>query len=374
MLISAYSTRHQHCPHGFVAVEARGKHQPSGPDRQLAGHLAALADYVRDATADSWTFQAHALLRHIIDTQRWYRFEIDHTDQAQLAGLTQWATEANAILMVDGALLDGEGRPLLAGTHGAATGKVPITPEAAARAAEIRGWLVSDRQVSVPAELAPVRSSQEILIRDAEQVGLRVLALVLTSDVARSALAGEPVDRGTLAGVFPRAFAALSPTERELLDHPDAQLARRLLPRIEAAQELLWSLSRIRFGWPSQPCSVERVERIVLTGGEQEFLQELQVRTPLELLNEYECLMSLGWALDAARRQEHLPVPDTHPVIAAERLAALSWLMNPDLAWDAADNHDRRYWRSQPADVPAVNAPEPAAAAARRGSARRRAR
>ncbi|MGB3954149.1 MAG: DUF4272 domain-containing protein [Brooklawnia sp.] len=377
MLISAYSTRHEYRPHNFTGVEARSSRGPSGPDPELTDHLAALADYVRDSTAEAWTLRAHALLRHVTDTQRWYRFELDETEPLQLTRLTDWAADANAILLVDGALLDGLGRPLLAGTHGAATGEVPITPEAADRAAEIRGWLASERQVSVPAELAPVRSSSEVLVRHAEQVGLRILALVLTADVARSVEAGAPVDPGALAGVFPRAFAALSPAERELLDNQDARLARRLIPRIEAAQELLWAISRIRFGWPTSPCSIERVERIVLTGGEQEFLQDLEVRTEPELLNEYECLMSLVWALDAARRGQHPVIPETHPVVAAERLAALSWLLNPGLAWDEAGGHDRNFWRTPPEEAPApapVSAPAATATASRWGLPRRRAR
>ncbi len=345
MLISAYSTRHEHCPHEFTIVAERARWHNSGEDAQLAGHLDALADYIRAETAESWTFGAYALLRHVTDTQRWYSFDLDETDPSQLARLSGWASEANAILMVDGALLDAQGRPLLTGAHGAGSGEVPRSDETVRRAAEIREWLSAERQVGVPVGLTPVRGSQEVRVRNADEVGLRVLALVLTSDFARSVVAGEPLDPSAMASVFPRSFAALSPAERELFASRDADLARRAQARIEAAQELLWTLSMITFGWPSRACSVERIERLTLTGGEQDFLQGLVVRPLPDLLNEYECLASLVWALDAVRRQQHPPIPETHPVICAERLAALSWLLNPQVTWDDADQYDRGYWR-----------------------------
>lgn len=346
MLISAYSTRHQHCPHQFMIVEERARWRDSDEDAQLAGHLDALADYARAVTAESWTFRTHALLRHITDTQRWYSFDLEDADPAQLTGLSGWASEANAILMVDGALLDGRGRPLLPGAHGAGSGEVPRLDETVRRAAEIRDWLAAERHVVVPVDFTPVRGSQEVRLRNADEVGLRVLALVLTSDFARSVVAGEPLNPEDLARIFPRGFAALSPAERDLLASQDADAARRAQSRIEAAQELLWTVSKITFGWPSQACSVERIERLTLTGGEQDFLQGLALRPLTDLLNEYECLVSLAWALDAARRQQHPPIPETHPVICFERLAALSWLMNPQVAWDDADQFDRDYWRS----------------------------
>mgnify|MGYP001340881284 FL=1 len=150
MLISAYSTRHEHCPHEFTIVAERARWHNSGEDAQLAGHLDALADYIRAETAESWTFGAYALLRHVTDTQRWYSFDLDETDPSQLARLSGWASEANAILMVDGALLDAQGRPLLTGAHGAGSGEVPRSDETVRRAAEIREWLSAERQVGVP--------------------------------------------------------------------------------------------------------------------------------------------------------------------------------------------------------------------------------
>lgn len=346
MLISAYSTRYEPCPHSFTAADERVRwYEAGGSDAALVDHLDALANYVRSTSGADWTVTTHALLRHIADTQRWYSFELDASDQTQLAELSRWAGEANAILVVDGAVLDGLGRPLLPGSHGQASGEVPVLAEALTRAAEIRSWLAEQRQVPVPATLAPVRSGAEVQMQDVEQVGLRVIALVLTSDFASSLLAGQPIDPAAMQAAFPRGFAALSPDERDLFDRRDPAVAGKLQLRMEAAQELLWTLNRVvNFGWPSGPCVPDQVKQTVLAGGEQGFLTGLTLRAVPELLNEYECLASLVWALDEQQHLQADPIPETDPQISAQRLSALSWLMNRGLAWDDADQRDRAVW------------------------------
>lgn len=342
MLISAYATRHAYCPHGFSTVDQRSRWDESGVlDADLDDNIVQLTRYIHAVAGHRPSLATHSLLRHITETQRWYAFTLDETDPAQLAQLTGWAGEANAILLIDGALVDGRGRPLLPGDHGAATGEVPVLPEAAERAAEVRAWLAFQRHAPVPSSLPAVRSSLEVLSPDVEQVGLRVIALVMTSDFAASLLDGQPISPKAMEAAFPRSFAALSPRELELFTSRDRQDARFLLPRIEAAQELLWALSRARLSWPNQPCPFDEVKRIVLAGGEQGFLKGLALRPLPELLNEYECLASLMCAIDEQQNRRAAPIPDTDPVIAAQRLAALSWLMNRGLAWDDAELHDR---------------------------------
>lgn len=342
MLISAYATRQSHCPHGFAAVDERGKWNDSGAaEAELVNHLDALADHVRTQDLDLSNPHTQAVLRHIADTQRWYSFTLDEADPAELSALSAWAAEANAILLADGALLDGQGRPLLSGGHGAASGELPVMTEALQRAAEVRRWLSSRREVHVPATLPPVRSSSEVQPQDAEDVGLRVLGLVLTSDFANALINGHQIDPRAMQSAFPRSFAALSPAERDLFDRRNRWAAHTLATRIEAAQELLWAVSRTTFGWPNRACPADEVKTIVLSGGEEGFLEELELRSLPELLNEYECLVALMGAIDQQRHDRTPPVPDTDPAIAAERLAALSWLMNRGLAWDEADHMDR---------------------------------
>ena len=335
MLISAYSTRYEHVPHDFTPVDEHFRWHTSGEqDAFFTADLAALEDYVRRAGAGQPGESICLLLRHVRDTQRSYTFTLDASESTQLAALASWASTANAILVAEGAVLDPTGRPLLAGAHGAPTGRVPLTTESTHRAQTIRGWLASAHGLQVPGELPPVRSRDETRVRDASDVGLRIIALVMTNDFAGSVIAKKPLDPRAMRAVFPHAMSALSPSERELMDAHDLDLARRLQSGSEAANELLWAIDRTTLGWPSVACQPAKVKEIAFQGGEQGFLEGIQARDLGELLDEYECLASLKWALDNRDPSHAQAGSGADPVIVTQRCNALKWLLKPQLAWD----------------------------------------
>lgn len=338
MLIQAYSTRRDSCPHSFSAVDERTRRTESTEtDVELDAHLSALIRHAKHQTDADTT----ALQRHLRDVQRYYAFDIaDITNRVQLAELTRWCEDANAVLVVDGALLDGQGRPLLAGAHGAPTGQVPMLAEATTRAAEVRRWLSDVKQVLVPDTVPPARVASELQAQTPEQVGLRVVSLVIVSDFAASLITGRPIEPAAMQRVCPRGYANLSPDELALFERRDQSDARRLQPRIEAANELLWALGRIEIGWPNQGCPVDEVKRIVLAAGEEAFLQELALRGENELAEEHECLASLVWALDDGAAYGGA-VADVDPHITVQRLAAINWLRDSNVAWDASEMHNR---------------------------------
>lgn len=84
----------------------------------------------------------------------------------------------------------------------------------------------------------------------------------------------------------------------------------------------------------------------MLPRGEQSFLADAELIQLAGLVDEYEGLHSVVWAVDAAQRQG-TSVPGTDALVANQRLSALSWLLNRGLAWDDADARDRH-----PADLP----------------------
>ncbi len=270
MLISAYSTRLEFVPHDFTPVDGHFRWHESGEqDAGFAASLSELEDYVSRAGVGQPAETVRLLIGHVRDTQRSYSFTLDGADPAQLARLTAWATEANAILVAEGALLDPAGRPLLAGAHGAPTGKVPLTPESTERAQTIRSWLASAHGLQIPGDLPPVRSAAETRTRDVSDVGLRIIGLVMTSDFASSVIAGSPLNQRAMQAVFPHAMAALPPTERELFNRRETGAARKLQRRIEAANELLWAAGRTTLGWPTTDCHPTQVKDLVLRRGEQ---------------------------------------------------------------------------------------------------------
>ena len=337
MLISAYSTRLEFVPHDFTPVDGHFRWHESGEqDAGFAASLSELEDYVSRAGVGQPAETVRLLIGHVRDTQRSYSFTLDGADPAQLARLTAWATEANAILVAEGALLDPAGRPLLAGAHGAPTGKVPLTPESTERAQTIRSWLASAHGLQIPGDLPPVRSAAETRTRDVSDVGLRIIGLVMTSDFASSDIAGRPLNQRAMQAVFPHAMAALPPTERELFNRRETGAARKLQRRIEAANELLWAAGRTTLGWPTTDCHPTQVKDLVLRRGEQGFLDGLRLRGTNELLDEYECLSSLMWALNNQEALRPRVYSDADPRIVAQRLIALEWLLKPQLAWDDA--------------------------------------
>lgn len=337
MLISAYSTRLEFVPHDFTPVDGHFRWHESGEqDAGFAASLSELEDYVSRAGVGQPAETVRLLIGHVRDTQRSYSFTLDGADPAQLARLTAWATEANAILVAEGALLDPAGRPLLAGAHGAPTGKVPLTPESTERAQTIRSWLASAHGLQIPGDLPPVRSAAETRTRDVSDVGLRIIGLVMTSDFASSVIAGSPLNQRAMQAVFPHAMAALPPTERELFNRRETGAARKLQRRIEAANELLWATGRTTLGWPTAGCHPGQVKDLVLRRGEQGFMEGLRLRGTSELLDEYECLSSLMWALNNQEALRPRVYSDADPRIVAQRLIALEWLLKPQLAWDDA--------------------------------------
>ena len=181
-----------------------------------------------------------------------------------------------------------------------------------------------------------MRSAAETRTRDVSDVGLRIIGLVMTSDFASSVIAGSPLNQRAMQAVFPHAMAALPPTERELFNRRETGAARKLQRRIEAANELLWAAGRTTLGWPTTDCHPTQVKDLVLRRGEQGFLDGLRLRGTNELLDEYECLSSLMWALNNQEALRPRVYSDADPRIVAQRLIALEWLLKPQLAWDDA--------------------------------------
>ena len=213
---------------------------------------------------------------------------------------------------------------------------MPLTPESTERAQTIRSWLASAHGLQIPGDLPPVRSAAETRTRDVSDVGLRIIGLVMTSDFASSVIAGSPLNQRAMQAVFPHAMAALPPTERELFNRRETGAARKLQRRIEAANELLWAAGRTTLGWPTTDCHPGQVKDLVLRRGEQGFLNGLRLRGTNELLDEYECLSSLMWALNNQEALRPRVYSDADPRIVAQRLIALEWLLKPQLAWDDA--------------------------------------
>lgn len=325
MLISAYSTLRSRITPGFPLTVERVRGEVGETDGEFDQHLASLATWV-SAMSDATNPQHRLVLSHIADTRRLSQFELPALPK-QLAMLRDFATESNAILLVDGALLDPLGRPLLPGSHGAASGEVPLTKEAKTRRGEVREWLGANVHLEIPDSVPAVRSAPELELRSGIDIALGIISLVMASDYASALIDGKQLPQSAMERSFPRAFAGLASSHRKMFETNDLAMAREIKPVIEAAQELLWTVSRSQPGWPATAAPVADVMRRALAEGEQHGVDSARLRSADEILDEYQCIHDLALA-------NNPKVCDL--AITRQRFIGLTWATHAHLDWDQA--------------------------------------
>ena len=325
MLVSAYSTVRGRVGTTLSARSERVRGEIGGTDPEFDDHLQALAAWVGQVSDDA-NPQHRRLISHLADTRRLVQFELASTPE-QLAELSRFAVASNSVLLVDGALLDPSGRPLLPGAHGAPTGEVPIPQRARTRREEVRSWLADNVHLEIPDSVPVVRSAEELELRSGIDVALGIISLVMASDYATAVLERTRINQQAMEASFPRAFARLAPSHRRLLDTDDVALAKEVAPVIEAAQELLWTVSRSMPGWPAAPAPAAEVMRLALAEGEQKGVDSARLRSVDEILDEYQCIHDLALAQNPSL---------CDLAITRQRFIGLTWATHADLDWDQA--------------------------------------
>lgn len=325
MLVSAYSTVRARVETSLSVSSRRVRGEVGGADPAFDDHLHALSAWV-DSVSDATSPQHRLLISHLGDTRQLLQFELDPTAD-QLAELSRFAVASNAVLLIDGALLDPLGRPLLPGAHGAATGEVPLTPRARTRRDEVRSWLADNVRLDIPATVPVVRSADELELRSGIDVALGIISLVMASDYATAVIEGTRINQKAMESSFPRAFARLAGSHRRLLATDDIALAHDVAPVIEAAQELLWTVSRSMPGWPAAAAPVAEVMRLALAEGEQQGVDSARLRSADEILDEYQCIHDLALA-------QNPTLCDL--AITRQRFIGLTWATHAHLDWDQA--------------------------------------
>lgn len=347
MLVNAYSTLAKEQPDPGCAastVQRRGllvaPPDPGlrpGVDPEMADHLDGLADYAFHASGATMTAASYALAQHVRHVKWQYAFE---WDQARPPELSEWARSVNAVVYLPGGnLVDPDGRSLLAvGADGMPPGRVPLRPDAVARATAVRDGLRQDHGIVVAEALPPCRGVGEVLAQPPAEVGLRILALALVADFAQSVLAGAPTDPEQMWQVYPAAMRSFTPQEDRLLRTGDRDAAYQLSWRSEAADILLWATSRASLDFPRAQRDPRETFAAAFAGTEQEFVAATALRPVHELLAEQERTRALAWAL---RQHEHFGGPAVSGVdrgVVSERLTALNWLLDwRNDAWDDTD-------------------------------------
>ena len=238
VLVNAYATVIALPPLDF-AHELRGQRDRSDPE--LAPHLDGFINYVMSRGDGQMTAARYHLWRHLQRVRNHVSLEVA---PAELPVFERWAHAANAVLFVpDGSvrapdftvLMSPEGE-----TDPAAT--LPYPPDAVARRERTRARLAG-AELRPPASMPPALGEPEVALRPAEAVRDRALALFFVAAHAQARATGGPLILPGQEAENPRGAAALTPAERGFVDgEGDADAARILTWRYEAANTLLWAL------------------------------------------------------------------------------------------------------------------------------------
>ncbi|MDO5499442.1 MAG: DUF4272 domain-containing protein [Propionibacteriaceae bacterium] len=324
MVVDGYSTLLSEIP--LPGATSRRLLGPAGLRNDDLGHHLSL---VRGRLAEEGSNSPN--LTGVLDHFRhvhWH-YSIDLAD-ADLVAIADWATRAQALLVLDDAtLIDGHGRALWAVRN---CGAVPVHPQSVKRAERVRRDLAA-QGVAVPAGAIPVRSTEEITLRRPDQIAKRAVALVVTADFALSVLDDEPLDWEYMARIFPRSLAERTPTELALFHDRDPVLAGELKWGYEAAAQLLAMCGRVRATFPRDFADQGQVWNSSVGVEERELLTMLQLLSPAEICDAWESARALHHTVTTARAEGGVPPAELDHEIVRQRYRALEWLTG-DEEWD----------------------------------------
>lgn len=346
---------------------------------ELLEHLAGFAGYAAEQGEERFgNFNSYvlAVVQHIRSVRRHYVFEReDDFDFSHLGEFADWAREANAVFfLADGTVRNASGAdlldPALVGSspaNGAQANSVPRHPGSEDRMRRVRGALWRQGYQVAPT-LPPVRSEAEILLRPAEEVFNRAVALSVVATAAASVLRGEAVNFAALRAGAQRTFGNLTKVEQAFLERVEAaqESADEATPTPtysqdlqEDAYQLAWAYTASEFlAWALGLMDIDvfsftPVDLAALRSAlrsidrENQDAAALPMRSLSEICEAFEYIYSLRWVsveqqLEASGQAgvgqtgSAQLQPQDHSILV-ERHRALAWLTDPTIAYDDVD-------------------------------------
>lgn len=362
---------------------------------ELLEHLAGFAGYAAEQGEERFgNFNSYvlAVVQHIRSVRRHYVFEReDDFDFSHLGEFADWAREANAVFfLADGTVRNASGADLLdpalvgsSAANGAQANSVPRHPGSEDRMRRVRGALWRQGYQVAPT-LPPVRSEAEILLRPAEEVFNRAVALSVVATAAASVLRGEAVNFAALRAGAQRTFGNLTKVEQAFLERVEAaqESAGEMPGEVpgavpgeasgeatgaptysqdlqEDAYQLAWAYTASEFlAWALGLMDIDVFSftpvdlaalRSALRGidRENQDAAALPMRSLSEICEAFEYIYSLRWVsveqqLEASGQAgvgqtgSAQLQPQDHSILV-ERHRALAWLTDPTIAYDDVD-------------------------------------
>ncbi len=337
LLINAYCTHRDPPPLSFPH-ELNSRRDPSDPE--LDQHLNGFIGYIMQGGEREMTQSLYHVYRHLQRVQHHLSLDVDDQHLNEFAA---WAWEANAVLFLpDGSVRDPSGKTLVSPDDGSCDeqARVPYPRDAWDRKAR-HDEILRQQGIEVYDGLPPVLGHCEVLLRPAQDVARRALALFAVALRAESLATDNEIPVAEIRDRFPLAFESFSPVEAEFMDtvEPEQQAIINHAWRYECLFLLQWALGHFdQLHFPTSICDVPKVARDILDHDASEMIRAAGLRTPDEILNELDLHFRLHWAARQASQKDK-PVPaDLDIGVISERRHALNWLTHFENAdWDDVD-------------------------------------
>jgi Domain of unknown function (DUF4272) len=195
--------------------------------------------------------------------------------------------------------------------------------------------------VRTPSTLPPVVSEIDVVLRSAQEVARRALALFVVALRAESLMSPE-LAVAELRQKRPLACRALTPKECLFVndEKPNQEKITNFVWRYEALWILAWALGLVDvLCYPSETCDVDFLSKTFLATDEEALVKNAKLLPTETLLDALDLHFRLNWLV--RQRQGGKPADgemggnDLDPGVVLERHYALNWLVQHGGAeWD----------------------------------------
>ena len=309
-------------------------------DPELENHLNGFLGFIMDSGKREMTSSLYAVMRHIQRVQNHYSFEIE---EDVLDALSDWGWETNSIFFLpDGSVRDPAGATLVDPETGEPdeNAEIPFPVDARQRKASSEARL-AERGIETPDVLPPVIGADEVVLRSADVVAWRALALFIVAVRAESLATERPIPIGQLREKSPLAFEAMSPLEMEFInsESPDQQTVVNMAWRYECLAVLQWALGmQETLPFADNICDVPLAAQTMVQRDDRQIINMARLRPTEQLLDELDWNQRLLWAARQAGVDGTDPPEGIDGGVVAERQHALNWLVRFENAdWDDVD-------------------------------------
>jgi hypothetical protein len=194
--------------------------------------------------------------------------------------------------------------------------------------------ILAKEGVPVNADLPPVGTERDALVRTREEVAFRAMCLIAV------AMKGERLDTPLVLRVIREYGLArhLSPQERDFVRAPEPgkRDALKFSWRYEAAWTLCWALGHVEtLARPDAICDVARLVATMRDRTPAQFVEGASLRPLPQILDQADLIYRYNWAVIDALVARRPPPAGLNPGVCHERHYALNWLIGySDQPWD----------------------------------------